>query len=112
MHANSLCKKKSNLEIMDFSFEAKTKAQWIEITDLIHIFKEGFLCEVVPSLFYFVFTFFKLIIEDDLLKLNQRNCPYRLNAKNIINNRWFSLSISIDLRNINEIGADNKTKLN
>jgi hypothetical protein len=95
--ANSFCKTKFNLEIMDFSFETKTKAQWIKIIDLIHIFKEGFLCEVVPSLLDFVLTFFKLNIRDDLLKLSQRNCPYKLIAKKIINKKWFSLSISIDL---------------
>ncbi len=76
---------------MDFSFEAKIKAQWINITNLIHIFKEGFLCEVVPSLLDFVLTFFKLTIKDDLLQLSQRNCPYRLNAKKIINKRWFHM---------------------
>jgi hypothetical protein len=66
---------------MDFSFEAKTKAQWIEITDLIHIFKESFLCEVVSSLLDFVLTFLKLIIGNELFKLRQRNRPYKVNAK-------------------------------
>jgi hypothetical protein len=49
------------------------KAQWIEITNLIDIFKKCLLCEAIPSLLDFVLMFLELIIEGDLLKLNQRN---------------------------------------